>query len=145
MAHVRATGGRIEREPDFHRAASWVGEMRGDTPGEATALATRWQLNAAQVSTYFHYDDIGTRVARSVSIMEDGHLGIFDVGTLERHRGRGYACALLAHQLIDARASGAHTAYLQVTPDNPSRRIYERFGFRTVYQYWYRSLTPEHR
>jgi predicted acetyltransferase len=67
------------------------------------------------------------------------------VGTLQAHRNRGYAGALLAHQLRAARDAGAHTAYLQVTPDNSSRRVYERLGFRTAYEYWYRALPGDAR
>ncbi len=44
-------------------------------------------------------------------------------------RGRGAATAALA-QLADAvRARGVRALHLQVRPDNPARRLYERAGF----------------
>ena len=102
-------------------------------------------MSVATVFADFVFDADGERVARAVSILEEGHVGIFDVGTLETHRNRGYAGALLAHQLKVAIAAGATTAYLQVAADNPARRTYERFGFRTVYDYWYRALPNDAR
>lgn len=143
--HLRETSGSIFQQPDLALAASWVSEMRGDEAREIAGLAARWLLSVAKVSANFVFDTKGERVARSVSITEEGHIGIFDVGTLEAHRNRGYASALLAHQLKAAIAAGATTAYLQVKADNPARQTYERFGFRTVYDYWYRALPDDAR
>lgn len=140
LDHIRPVAGQLRSHDNFAQAAAWVGEMRGDNPAEAEALAVRWRYCAGDVKPLFAYDQAGARIARSVSITEDGHIGIFDVGTLSSHRNRGFAGALIAHQLSAARDAGVHTAYLQVTPENPSRSLYERFGFRTVYEYWYRAL-----
>jgi GNAT superfamily N-acetyltransferase len=145
LDHLRPTAAAFRSQPDLPQAAAWIGAMRGDSAGEIAALAARWSNCAAKIEATFAYDDAGTRVARSVTITEDGHIGIFDVGTLDAHQNRGYATALLAQQLQAARDAGAHTAYLQVTPENSSRRIYERLGFRTAYEYWYRALAAEAR
>ena len=138
--HLRETSGSIFQQSDLALAANWVGEMRGDETREIAGLAARWRLSVAKVSANFVFDTNGERVARSVSITEERHIGIFDVGTLEAHRNRGYAGASLAHQLKAAIAAGATVAYLQVAADNAARQTYERFGFRTVYDYWYRAL-----
>ena len=143
--HVRAISGSIFHQSDLALAARWVGEMRGDDTREIAGLAERWRLSVANVSADFVFDIHGKRVARSVSITEEDHVGIFDVGTVEAHRNHGYAGALLAHQLKVAIASRATTAYLQVAADNPARQTYERFGFRTVYDYWYRALPNDAR
>jgi ribosomal protein S18 acetylase RimI-like enzyme len=143
--HLREISGSIFQQTDLALAANWVGEMRGDDAREIAGLAARWRLSVANVSADFVFDASNERVARSVSITEEGHIGIFDVGTLEAHRNRGYAGALLAHQLKAAIAAGATVAYLQVKADNPARQTYERFGFRTVYDYWYRALPDEAR
>ena len=143
--HLRAISGSIFQQTNLTLAASWVGEMRGDDAREITGLAERWRLSVAHVSSDFAFTANGERVARSVSITEEGHIGIFDVGTLEAHRNHGYAGALLAHQLKTAIAAGASIAYLQVRADNPARQTYERFGFRTVYDYWYRALPDDAR
>jgi ribosomal protein S18 acetylase RimI-like enzyme len=143
--HLRETTGNVVNQPDLSVAAQWVGEMRGDDAREIAGLAERWRLSVANVSADFVFDAGGTRVSRSVSITEDGHVGIFDVGTLADHRNHGYAGALLAHQLKAAITAGATVAYLQVRADNPARQTYERFGFRTVYDYWYRALPEDAR
>ena len=143
--HLRETSGSIFQQPDLALAANWVGEMRGDDAREVAGLAARWRLSAANVSADFVFDANTERVARSVSITEEGHVGIFDVGTLEAHRNRGYAGALLAHQLKAAIAAGATVAYLQVKAENPARQTYERFGFHTVYDYWYRARPDDAR
>ena len=143
--HLRETSGTIFQQTDLALAANWVGEMRGDDAHEIAGLAERWRLSVANVCADFVFDGNGQRVARSVSITEEQHIGIFDVGTLEAHRNRGYAGALLAHQLKAAIAAGATISYLQVKADNPARQTYERFGFRTVYDYWYRALPDDAR
>ncbi len=143
--HLREISGSIFQQTDLTRAAHWVGDMRGDDAREIAGLAARWRLSVAKVSADFVFDSDNQRIARSVSILEEGHIGIFDVGTLAAHRNRGYAGALLAHQLRVAIDAGATTAYLQVAANNPARQTYERFGFRTVYDYWYRALPDDAR
>lgn len=141
--HVSAISGSLAQNTDLAQAAQWVAELRGDDARELAGLAERWRLSAAQVCADFASDANGKRVARSVSILEQDHVGIFDVGTVESHRQQGYASALMAHQLRRAAACGAQIAYLQVRADNPARRTYERFGFRTIYDYWYRALPAD--
>ena len=143
--HVHAIPGSLAQQVDLAQAAQWVGEMRGDDASEIAGLAARWRLSAARVCADFAFDAAGRRVARSVSILDDGHVGIFDVGTAESHQRQGFASGLLATQLRRAQAAGAQIAYLQVRADNPARITYERFGFRTVYDYWYRALPDDAR
>jgi GNAT superfamily N-acetyltransferase len=143
LGHLHAVTATFRTQQDLTQAAAWLGEMRGECAPGIAALAARWTNSAARVEPVFAYDAAGKRVARSVTITEDGYSGVFDVGTLDAHRNRGYASALLAYQLRAARDAGAHTAYLQVAPENTSRRIYERFGFTTAYEYWYRALPQD--
>ncbi|MEO7254109.1 MAG: GNAT family N-acetyltransferase [Casimicrobium sp.] len=143
--HLRSTTATFKKQDDLALAASWVAEMRGDDARETAGLAERWRLSVVEVSASFAYDEAGVRVARSVAIRENDHVGIFDVGTVTASLNRGYSSALLAAQLSDARDSGVRVAYLQVRADNPARRIYERFGFRGIYDYWYRALPDDAR
>ena len=145
LDHLRPANAVFKKQDDLALAASWVAEMRGDDARETAGLAERWRLSAVEVSASFAFDAAGVRVARSVAIREDDHVGIFDVGTVTAHLKRGYATALLATQLRIARDTGARVAYLQVRADNPARRIYERFGFRGTYDYWYRALPGDAR
>ena len=145
LDHLRSTTANFKKQDDLALAAAWVAEMRGDDARETAGLAERWRLSVVEVSASFAFDEAGTRVARSVAIREDDHVGIFDVGTVTAHLKRGYATALLATQLRIARDTGARIAYLQVRADNPARRIYEHFGFRGRYDYWYRALPGDAR
>ncbi len=54
-------------------------------------------------------------------------------------RRQGLAIALVTALLDAGKGRGARWAYLQVTEANvAARRLYERFGFRELYRYWYR-------
>ena len=145
LDHLRPANAVFKKQDDLAFAASWVAAMRGDDARETAGLAERWRLSAVEVRASFAFDETGVRVARSVAIREDDHVGIFDVGTVQAHLNQGYATALLATQLREARRAGARIAYLQVRADNPARRIYERFGFRGTYDYWYRALPSDAR
>jgi len=141
----------IAAESNLALAAERVATLRGDSADETSGLAARWQLAAAEVAPGLVLTvAAGASAARhcvasSVSIREGEHVGIFDVVTAADWRGRGLASALIAAQLADAYSRGARVAYLQVRADNPARRIYERFGFAAVYEYWYRALPGDAR
>lgn len=143
LGHLRSNSATFKHQSDLVLAATWVAEMRGDDARETAGLAERWRLSAVDVSASFAFNEAGVRVARSVAIRDDDHVGIFDVGTDAAHLNLGYASALLSTQLRDARDDGARIAYLQVRADNPARRIYECFGFRSTYEYWYRALPAD--
>jgi ribosomal protein S18 acetylase RimI-like enzyme len=141
----------VVTESKMALAAERVAALRGDSAEETTGLAARWQLAAAEVAPGFVLTaGAGVNaepdcVASSVTIREGDHVGVFDVVTAADWRGRGLASVLIATQLADARARGAQVAYLHVRADNPARRIYERFGFVAVYEYWYRALPGDAR
>lgn len=72
---------------------------------------------------------------------DTGWLGIFGMQTSAEHRGRGIGLALVTALVDWGRQNGVFGLYLQVEEDNPAaRRFYERFGFRTIYGYHYRTL-----
>lgn len=65
-----------------------------------------------------------------------GGVGIFNIATIHRFRGRGFGSAVTARALADAAADGATWAWLQSTEDG--YHVYERLGFRTAadWQRW---------
>lgn len=142
----------IERFVDIHikieKAPSKVGnlvqKLRGDSDEEIAALVTRWHSLPLTMTSYAAVD-VGTQtpLAHVGTLREGDTVGIFDVVTAAAQRGKGLATVLLRRALGDAAASGVNTAYLQVVASNPARRVYERLGFRTVYEYWYREVTDE--
>ncbi len=55
------------------------------------------------------------------------------IATLPKYVGQGAGTELLTHLIPAARQTGRAIA-LSVRAENPARRLYERFGFRTVAQ-----------
>jgi ribosomal protein S18 acetylase RimI-like enzyme len=72
----------------------------------------------------------GEPVTTAVGSTIGDYVGIFDVATPERYRGRGYGSAVTAHAALDGFESGAAYAYLQSSP--MGFKIYERLGFETL-------------
>lgn len=78
-------------------------------------------------------------VACGLGVLEDGYLGIFDVVTGIAFRKQGFGGQMVSHLLALGKQQEAQYAYLQVVKTNaPALRLYARFGFQEVYDYWYR-------
>lgn len=78
-------------------------------------------------------------VAVGMGVIDGPYLGIFNLVTAEAFRRRGIGTELLLQLLDWGIDNGAKTAYLQVMLNNePALKMYERLGFRELYQYWYR-------
>lgn len=83
-------------------------------------------------------------LATGLAILEDGHVGLFDVVTAEGARRRGHARAIVAALLRWGWNLGARHAYLQVDAGNaPAIALYDAFGFSRAYGYWYRGREGE--
>jgi ribosomal protein S18 acetylase RimI-like enzyme len=104
-------------------------------------IAGQMLKSIVPTTCYASIDEGGRAVACGMGVLEDGYLGIYDIVTDEEHRGRGYGKQMMLNLLSWAKRSGAKTAYLQVMLNNPpALHLYEKLGFREVYQYWYRVL-----
>lgn len=79
-------------------------------------------------------------VACGLGVLEAPYIGLFDIVTHPARRGQGLGTKLIHNILSWARERGAQTAYLQVMLENsPALRLYDKLGFKELYQYWYRS------
>jgi len=68
----------------------------------------------------------------------DGIAQIEDVGTLEDHRGRGYASAVVLHAADEARTAGAELVFLVADDEDWPKELYRKLGFDElgrVYEY----------
>ncbi len=76
-------------------------------------------------------------------IAEEGRGSIQNVGVLPAYRRRGFGAALVARALRGFHDAGVHTAFLEVTANNPNAsRLYRRLGFKP-YNSFYRELKRE--
>ncbi|MGW6446089.1 GNAT family N-acetyltransferase [Lentzea sp. NPDC055074] len=91
---------------------------------------------------------VGFVLSRHYPVVEEltgvRELWIGDVGTLEEHRGRGVASALLSRTLAQGKAKGYHRAGLSVDTANSTSAlgVYERAGF-AVARTWIDYGKPE--
>ena len=85
------------------------------------------------------YDEDGRIAATGLGILDRGYVGIYAIHVRDDLRRKGLARAIVGTLLKEGAAKGASKAYLQVVADNePARRLYESFGFRTEYSCWFR-------
>lgn len=98
----------------------------------------------------FFWADFGAATAErgqvppavGLAVVERGWGGFFCLATRPDFRRRGLATHLAQAMAAWARSAGATQLYLQVSEDNTSARAaWEKLGFRTLYEYWYREKT----
>jgi GNAT superfamily N-acetyltransferase len=132
---------RTRIEPLGHHAfAELVGRFRQSPLAQRQAHAQRLQDSPVPFQGYALLDNEGTAVACGQVATEAELVGLYDVYTLEAHRGHGLATVLCAHLLALARQAGATRAYLQVEANNvAARQVYARLGFTDAYAYHYRT------
>jgi len=109
--HLRATGG------DPERTATWLGPGILDDPA--------WSLFVGYVD--------GQPVARSMGFCHDDTVGVYNVGTRESARRRGYGWALTAAALVAGADAGCTMATLQSSAI--AQPMYEAHGFRPLFRY----------
>lgn len=81
----------------------------------------------------------GQIIACGLGVLQDKHLGLFDIVTDNNFRRKGFGKRLIQHILLWGKQNGASTSYLQVMKNNgPALTLYAKLGFREEYDYWYR-------
>jgi GNAT superfamily N-acetyltransferase len=84
-------------------------------------------------------NDEGCALSSGMGVLAFGALGLFGIATAKEYRNRGHASKILASLLNWGRSRGARYAYLQVEESNHAAlSLYQRWGFRKLYSYWYR-------
>jgi len=120
-----------------------VGDLRGSPVAHRSAHLARLAALPLPTRPVAILED-GMPLATGLAILEDGHVGLFDVLTREGARRRGHGHAIVAALLRWGRDLGATHAYLQVDAGNlPALALYEAFGFARAYGYWYRGRPGE--
>ena len=108
-----------------------------DRKRRATYIAIMEQLRTPKclISLSRGHQTIGV----GLGVTEGSCIGLFDIVVDKEYRHTGLGYLIVENLLRWGRKKGALTAYLQVLIDNtPAIRLYEKMGFREIYQYWYR-------
>ena len=75
----------------------------------------------------------GKIVTTATSLLSGDSAGVFQVGTLEQHRGKGLGNVMTGHAIKAAVEKGARISYLQASA--LGKPVYEAMGFKTVLQH----------
>jgi len=103
------------------------------TPVLADQLLHAKVLISQRVETHFLAVLVAGEVAAYADLyVGDGLAQIEDVLTLEEHRNRGYASALVLHAADQARRAGATLVFLAADAEDWPRQLYERLGFDAI-------------
>lgn len=77
-------------------------------------------------------------LAAALCVQDNDLAGVLSFAVTEKRRRQGIGTEMLSAALRWARISGARSSWLQVHADNaPAIALYQKFGFRKVYQYRY--------
>jgi len=107
------------------------------SPELADQIIRSKQLLAERLTArFFAVLDGGRPVAATELYLDPPEAQVEDVATLESHRNRGYASALVAHAVVQARAAGATFVFLVARADDWPHKLYERLGFETAGFYY---------
>ncbi len=99
---------------------------------------------AAQPGIAYYVGEVGgVPVVTGMGLGIDGRLGVWDIGTLPEHRGRGYGGAITAHIVREGFAAGAEWCWLQSSP--AGQHVYAALGFEvvTTWECWVADSSPE--
>ena len=108
--------------------------MGGPRPGGQLLDAKR-TIAQALTARFFAVRG-GGEVVAYVDLYHDGRTAqIEDLATLEEHRGRGYASALVLRALEEARQAGCDLVFLVADAEDWPKLLYGRLGFVELGRY----------
>jgi ribosomal protein S18 acetylase RimI-like enzyme len=103
------------------------------SPELAAELLDAKVLLADRATTRFFGVEIdGEVVAWSDLYLAEGMAQVEDVATLEEHRGKGYASAVVMRAVDEAKAAGADLVFLVADDEDWPKELYQRLGFEVV-------------
>lgn len=136
LARFRDHPAEVLAEPDQAWGAVFLGEGFDPDDGACRVAA----LSRSPDAIYGAVREKDRTVAVGVMTFGHGWAGIHGMRTAQDCRGRGYASRILAAFGQAAAQRGMARVFLQVTEDNPARKLYRKAGFRPAwtYSYWSR-------
>ncbi|MFM8801425.1 MAG: GNAT family N-acetyltransferase, partial [Tagaea sp.] len=131
----------VDAELDADPELGWLDDLARAAGASARerAVLGRMLAGLAAPAAFVRVRRAGAPSAFAMGVVEDGHLGVFEVLTVPAARGTGLGRAAVEALFAWARTRGAARAYLQVTETNAAARaFYAALGFSTAYAYGYR-------
>ena len=138
--HAALPNGLHLRETSLDEWLAAYGRMSELADGAPAALRGILEtMKTERVLSVLWSDPDSDAVACGVGSRDNDLVGLFDLVTAPQHRRRGFGVALVNGLLQWGAQRSARRAYLQVARANaPACGLYEKLGFRWVYDYWYR-------
>jgi ribosomal protein S18 acetylase RimI-like enzyme len=107
------------------------------TPELMDVLHEAKRLIGERVETHFFGVVVDGEVVSYADLyLEPPTAQIEDVGTLEEHRGKGYASAVVLRAADEARRGGADLVFLVADAQDWPQQLYRRLGFELIGHYW---------
>jgi ribosomal protein S18 acetylase RimI-like enzyme len=107
------------------------------TPELMDVLHEAKRLIGERVETHFFGVVVDGEVVSYADLyLEPPTAQIEDVGTLEEHRGKGYASAVVLRAADEARRGGADLVFLVADAQDWPQQLYRRLGFEPIGHYW---------
>ncbi len=120
--------------------ADWLNiyEQTENAPPDK-AEVRKTMLECLQPKAKFMLAYLGSELAAvGLAVYEAGYVGVFNMATLPSMRKQGAATALLLGLAQWGETEGAEHIYLQVATENAgAQAVYEKVGFKTLYEYQY--------
>jgi ribosomal protein S18 acetylase RimI-like enzyme len=144
MAHRRrperaADTGLVEEVDEAALRPARRRQLAGEpwtTPAVVEQLLDAKLAIARALTARFFAVRVGGQMAGYVDLYHDGRTAqIEDLATLEEHRGRGYASALVLRALQEARHSGCDLVFLVADAEDWPKLLYGRLGFVELGRY----------
>ena len=113
-------------------AVAWSMHMMANGTNAGIAVLVPQLANRDDLTVYAGYLD-DEPVTCSLGFIDEGSISVFNVATLEEHRGNGYGAAMTMKAVLDGMGRGCDVAFLQAT--EMGFPLYERLGFETIFTY----------
>jgi len=96
------------------------------------------RIDKSQILYHLIKDENQNNASCGVGVIDNKYFGIFDIGTNEKQRKKGFGIRLLREMLHWAKNNGSTKAYVQVLSSNQNAlNLYKKLGYNHCYNYWY--------
>ncbi|UCE10995.1 MAG: GNAT family N-acetyltransferase [Candidatus Thorarchaeota archaeon] len=135
MSRSGATVTKVTTDTKFEE---WMEVFRG-TSGWTEEACSAYQKSCKRLLTDTEYSNVilaeidDEPVGASLSVLRNGVVGLYSVGTMEKHRGKGIGSLVSLAAIMDGQRKGYEIATLCST--EMGMKVYPRLGFKEYFRY----------